>query len=50
MRPESAQPERVTYGNVSYFDFIEEFTQAVVNNPVLEGWDNKIVPINSKIQ
>lgn len=36
------------YTRVGYFDFTEELKQAVVNNPVLEGWGNKIVLINSK--
>lgn len=36
------------YTKVGYFDFTEEFRQAVVNNPVLEGWGNKIVLISSK--
>lgn len=35
------------YTKVGYFDFTEEFKQAVENNPVLEGWGNKIVLINS---
>lgn len=35
------------YTKVGYFDFTEEFKQAVVNNPVLEGWGNKIVLISS---
>ncbi len=32
---------------VGYFDFTEEFQNAVENNPVLTGWRNKIVLINS---
>lgn len=35
------------YMKVGYFDFTEEFKEAVENNPVLEGWGNKIVLINS---
>ncbi len=35
------------YAKVGYFDFTEEFKQAVENNPVLEGWGNKIVLISS---
>lgn len=35
------------YTKVGYFDFTDEFKQAVENNPVLEGWGNKIVLINS---
>lgn len=35
------------YTKVGYFDFTEEFKQAVESNPVLEGWGNKIVLINS---
>ncbi len=33
------------YTKVGYFDFTEEFKSAVENNPVLEGWGNKIVLI-----
>lgn len=35
------------YTKVGYFDFSDEFKSAVENNPVLQGWDNKIVLINS---
>lgn len=35
------------YTKVGYFDYTDEFKSAVVNNPVLEGWGNKIVLINS---
>ena len=35
------------YTKVGYFDYTEEFKNAVENNPVLEGWGNKIVLINS---
>lgn len=31
------------YTKVGYFDFTEEFRSAVENNPVLEGWGNKLV-------
>ena len=35
------------YTRVGYFDYTEEFKAAVEDNPVLEGWGNKIVLINS---
>lgn len=35
------------YTRVGYFDVTEEFVSAVKNNPVLEGWGNKIVLISS---
>ena len=35
------------YTKVGYFDYTEEFREAVENNPVLEGWGNKIVLIKS---
>lgn len=35
------------YSKVGYFDYSEEFRLAVENNPVLEGWGNKIVLIQS---
>lgn len=35
------------YSRVGYFDVTEEFVSAVKNNPVLEGWGNKIVLISS---
>lgn len=34
------------YTPVGYFDYTDEFVQAVQNNPVLEGWGNKIVLIS----
>jgi len=34
------------YTPVGYFDVTEEFVSAVENNPVLEGWGNKIVRIS----
>ena len=34
------------YTPVGYFDNTEEFRSAVENNPVLEGWGNKIVLIS----
>ena len=34
------------YTPVGYFDNTEEFRNAVENNPVLEGWGNKIVRIS----
>lgn len=35
------------YTLVGRFDVTEEFTSAVENNPVLEGWGNKIVQISA---
>jgi len=34
------------YTPVGYFDPTEEFVDAVKNNPVLEGWGNKIISIS----
>lgn len=34
------------YTPVGYFEYTEEFLQAVRDNPVLEGWGNKIVQIS----
>ncbi len=34
------------YTAVGYFDYTEEFLKAVQDNPVLEGWGNKIVQIS----
>ena len=34
------------YTPVGYFDNTDEFRSAVENNPVLEGWGNKIVRIS----
>lgn len=34
------------YTPIGYFDYNDEFLQAVQNNPVLEGWGNKIVLIS----
>lgn len=34
------------YTPVGYFDYSEAFLEAVQNNPVLEGWGNKIVVIS----
>ena len=34
------------YTRVGYFDLTETFVAAVQNNPVLEGWGNKIVNIS----
>lgn len=31
------------YTKVGYFDFTEEFKSAVENNPIVEGWGNKLV-------
>lgn len=36
------------YTPVGYFDVTDAFVSAVRNNPVLEGWDNKIVHISDK--
>ncbi|MCM1262591.1 MAG: cyclophilin-like fold protein [Butyrivibrio sp.] len=33
------------YTPVGYFDATDEFIEAVENNPVLEGWGNKIISI-----
>jgi hypothetical protein len=35
------------YTKVGYFDDTEEFREAVRNNPALEGWNTKMVLINS---
>lgn len=35
------------YTRVGYFDYTGEFKKAVEDNPVLEGWGNKIVLIDS---
>lgn len=35
------------YTKVGCFDDTENFRSAVVNNPVLEGWGNKLVLIES---
>lgn len=35
------------YTPVGYFDVNDEFVSAVENNPVLEGWGNKIVKISA---
>lgn len=35
------------YARVGYFDYSEEFLSAVENNPVLEGWGNKIILIDN---
>lgn len=34
------------YTPVGYFDYTDEFVNAVENNPVLEGWGNKLVFIS----
>ncbi len=34
------------YTPVGYFDYTEEFLDAVEKNPVVEGWDNKIISIS----
>ncbi|MCM1194035.1 MAG: cyclophilin-like fold protein [Acetatifactor muris] len=34
------------YTPVGYFDATEDFVEAVENNPVLEGWGNKIISIS----
>ena len=35
------------YTKIGYFDNTQEFKTAVENNPVLEGWGNKIIQISS---
>ncbi|MCM1048868.1 MAG: cyclophilin-like fold protein [Clostridiales bacterium] len=35
------------YTPVGYFDANDEFIEAVENNPVLEGWGNKIITISA---
>ncbi len=34
------------YTKIGYFDYSDDFVSAVENNPVLEGWENKIVVIS----
>lgn len=34
------------YTPVGYFDYTEEFLEAVEQNPVIEGWGNKIISIS----
>lgn len=34
------------YTKIGYFDYSEEFVSAVENNPVIEGWDNKVIVIS----
>ncbi len=36
------------YTKIGYFDYSDDFISAVENNPVLEGWGNKIVVISKK--
>ncbi len=36
------------YTPVGYFDYTDEFVSAVENNPVLEGWGNKLVFISQQ--
>lgn len=43
---QDAEIESTQYSKVGYFDATEEFVTAVVENPVLEGWGNKIVNIS----
>ena len=35
------------YNPVGYFEYTDTFVSAVENNPVLEGWGNKIIQISS---
>ena len=35
------------YTPVGYFEYTDTFVSAVENNPVLEGWGNKIIQISS---
>lgn len=34
------------YTKIGYIDYSEKFLQSVEDNPVLEGWENKIIHIN----
>jgi len=34
------------YTPVGYFDYTDEFLKAVQDNPVLEGWENKIIQVS----
>ncbi|MCD8089597.1 MAG: hypothetical protein LUD81_03065 [Clostridiales bacterium] len=36
------------YTPIGYFDWSEEFVDAIENNPVVEGWDNKLIHISIK--
>lgn len=36
------------YTKIGYIDYSDEFLEAVENNPVLEGWGNKIVSVSPK--
>lgn len=38
------------YTKIGYFDYSEEFVTAVEENPVLEGWGNKIIVIKREEQ
>ncbi len=38
------------YTKLGYFDASDDFVSAVENNPVLEGWGNKIVVISANIE
>lgn len=42
---QDAEISEEEYTPVGYFDATDEFVEAVKNNPVLEGWGNKIVLI-----
>ncbi len=55
-----SEPNRITlfyqdaevsaeYTPVGYFDYTDEFLKAVQENPVLEGWGNKIVQITAEV-
>lgn len=35
------------YTPIGHFDYTEEFAEAVKNNPVVEGWSNKIISISA---
>lgn len=37
------------YTPVGYFDATDEFVSAVQNNPVIEGWGNKIIQISADV-
>lgn len=36
------------YTPVGYFDVTDDFISAVENNPIVEGWSNKLIHISAK--
>ncbi len=38
------------YTKLGYFDASDDFVSAVENNPILEGWGNKIVVISANVE